>query len=510
MNELIIFGGTTEGRELAEFCAEKQIPAYVSVVSAYGKMLLPESRFVTPLVRPMGEADMEAFFRENGIRLIVDATHPYAVRVSQNIRDAAASCDIPVLRCLRQETPARPWAVYVENTEEAAEYLEKEITEARRQEKDIRPVLLTVGSHELEIFAGKPELRNLLYARILPGKEPLALAEKAGIPFDRLIAMQGPFSTGMNREILAMTKAAWIVMKDSGENGGTPEKLDAAASLGVHAIVIRRPKETGFPIFEVKKKLFQWHRGNPEEEEESLQNVIPSQDIIKEILLCGIGPGNPDLMTREVFQAIQESALLIGAKRMLMAADAVLYGSEKRPQMADAYLPDEIGTLIRWAREDKIAVLYSGDTGFYSEAERLRKLLQDQNPAAVIRILPGISSVSFFASKVGIPLEKAELLSVHGREIREEQLQAALGNPDKPWLIFLLGKPDDASKLCLRMAARGYGEKRAILAEKLSYPEENVRRGKIRDFADLRSDSLAILAVCAGEDAAEEEEAVSG
>ena len=81
MCKLLIFGGTTEGRQLAQFCADHRISAWVSVASQSGCDLLPSSEYLRILVNRMDWQEMAEFMRDKQVRLVVDATHPYAVAV---------------------------------------------------------------------------------------------------------------------------------------------------------------------------------------------------------------------------------------------------------------------------------------------------------------------------------------------------------------------------------------------------------------------------------------------
>ena len=101
MCRVLIFGGTTEGRLLAEFCQEKKIEAWISVATGYGKMVLPESRYLHIKESPMDAGAMEAFIRQQGITLVVDATHPYAAAVSRNIGTACEKAGIKSIRVIR-------------------------------------------------------------------------------------------------------------------------------------------------------------------------------------------------------------------------------------------------------------------------------------------------------------------------------------------------------------------------------------------------------------------------
>ena len=85
MRRVLIFGGTTEGRELAEFCAENGVSACVSVATAYGASLL---RGVGVFIGRLTRAEMLKLIDENGFELVVDATHPFASEATANIRAA--------------------------------------------------------------------------------------------------------------------------------------------------------------------------------------------------------------------------------------------------------------------------------------------------------------------------------------------------------------------------------------------------------------------------------------
>ena len=88
MCRLLIVGGTTEGRQLAQFCADHRISAWVSVASQYGCDLLPSSEYLHILVNRMDWQEMAEFMRDKQVRLVVDATHPYAKEVTGNIKRA--------------------------------------------------------------------------------------------------------------------------------------------------------------------------------------------------------------------------------------------------------------------------------------------------------------------------------------------------------------------------------------------------------------------------------------
>ena len=141
-SKILIFAGTTEGRELAEFLSEREVEAEISVATEYGETLLSPGPFLKIHQGRMEEGEMEAFFREEEIGTVVDATHPYAVVVSENIREACTHTGTEYIRLLREQSTDTADCIFVEDTAGAVEYLKQ--TEGN--------VLLTTGSKELKAF----------------------------------------------------------------------------------------------------------------------------------------------------------------------------------------------------------------------------------------------------------------------------------------------------------------------------------------------------------------------
>lgn len=94
MCEIFIFGGTTEGRVIAEWCVNHRIKAFVSVATDYGSKLLPKSEYLEVLENRLDSEQMMRIFREKEISIVIDATHPYAVEVSKNISEACSECGV--------------------------------------------------------------------------------------------------------------------------------------------------------------------------------------------------------------------------------------------------------------------------------------------------------------------------------------------------------------------------------------------------------------------------------
>ena len=194
MCKVLIFGGTTEGRILAEYCSENRIPAYVSVVSEYGRELLKEDLYVRPLTGPMDAGQMRAFIADEAIELVVDATHPYARNATENIKSACRDTGTAYLRYLRNTEDERENAgdELFSTPEEAAKWLEE--TKGN--------IFVTTGSNELAAFAGTEKLKHRIFARVLPSSFAVGKCEELGITGKHLICMQGPFTKEMNAAML--------------------------------------------------------------------------------------------------------------------------------------------------------------------------------------------------------------------------------------------------------------------------------------------------------------------
>ena len=156
MTAVWIAGGTTEGRLLAEYAAGLPMTVYVSVATDYGAAL-PKADNIRVVRRRMDRQAMIDFLRAYHIRLAVDATHPYAAAVTDNILAACREGRVPYCRVVRPCTE-HGGVVTVDSMEGAAEMLSH--TTGR--------IFLTTGSKDLDIFAAVPDYRERMYLRILP------------------------------------------------------------------------------------------------------------------------------------------------------------------------------------------------------------------------------------------------------------------------------------------------------------------------------------------------------
>lgn len=227
---VLIFGGTTEGRELSAALADAGALVTVCVLSDYGRELQEEHRNIRTLTGPLSDEEKDALLSQ--AELCVDATHPYARHITASVKAACRRTGTEYLRLLREESDIGEAHVF-DSAEEAAAFL-------KGQEGNI---LLTTGSKDLSSYREIAPAR--LFPRILPSHQSLSSCEEAGIPHKNIIAMQGPFSQELNEALIRQYRIRYLVTKDGGSPGGFDEKAMAARQTGAALIVLRRPGEEG-------------------------------------------------------------------------------------------------------------------------------------------------------------------------------------------------------------------------------------------------------------------------
>ena len=259
----VIFGGTTEGRELSLELAGLGAEVTVSVASEYGAEEQGEAPGITVVDGLKDEDAIRELIR--GTDLVVDATHPYAVIVTENVRKAAEAEGVERLRLVRENTmpgttgriapaedAADPKPEAGSRTMGGLTILPAEDPEdAAKICRDTGGnILLTTGSKDLKIYASAIPAEKL-FPRVLPLVSSIEAAEEAGIPHRNIIAVQGPFSEELNRAVIRDYGIDILVTKESGKAGGFEEKIRACEACGIPAVVIRRPEDAGLPYEEV-------------------------------------------------------------------------------------------------------------------------------------------------------------------------------------------------------------------------------------------------------------------
>lgn len=220
----------------------------------------------------------------------------------------------------------------------------------------------------------------------------------------------------------------------------------------------------------------------------------------RKITLLGCGLGTQSL-TLEALEALRGADLLFGAPRLLEEARSLL--GDTRAKFFPYYTAREISEVLHQTAPGLAAVvLLSGDSGFFSAGAALSEAFADED----CRLLPGISCLSGFFARLGLPWQDVAIQSLHGRR----------GNPvdllrREKRVFFLLGKDEERKQLLAELCAAGFGSCPAALGENLGLDSsadilresegqqpgsrERIQRGLLSELRFAEPGSLAVLTV---------------
>ncbi|MDX8524049.1 cobalt-precorrin-6A reductase [Mesorhizobium sp. MSK_1335] len=223
-HRILILGGTTEARQLAGKLAHRK--DFSVTLSLAGRTESPVAQGVPVRVGGFGGAGgLAAYLREEYVDLLIDATHPYAARISANAAEAARRSGVAILALRRPgwaPVAGDHWTL-VDNVTEAASALG---TPPRR-------AFLAIGRQEAGAFEAAPQHRYLI--RSVDPIEP-----KLAVPDAVYLLARGPFPETDERALLQKYAIDVVVSKNSGGEA-TYGKIAAARALGIEVVMIRRP-----------------------------------------------------------------------------------------------------------------------------------------------------------------------------------------------------------------------------------------------------------------------------
>ena len=229
---ILILGGTSDALDLACDLYKMTDQVVLSTATEYGSMISTE-RFCGEVIHGKKDGQqLKLYAQKNNIQIIIDGTHPYADHISNN---AVKVCEELKIFYMRYERPSslkeKDPVLYCDTYEEAgriAEGLEGNI-------------FMTTGSNYVEQFLKHIKNKDRIRVRVLPQASVLRKLESLGLNANHIVAVKGPFSEEMNYVMFKETEAKIMVCKDSGQVGGTDEKVRAAYRLGIKIIMIKRP-----------------------------------------------------------------------------------------------------------------------------------------------------------------------------------------------------------------------------------------------------------------------------
>lgn len=461
MNKIVIFSGTSEGRMISEALCLQQIDHVVCVATDYGRDVMTKSDYAYIHTGRMDEAEIEQLLRAEA-SLVIDATHPYADVVSKNISAAAQNAGIEYIRVKRGSINF--------GGEDSIRYIEREDDLSALLSDYEGNILLTTGTKLLSGLELADDVKSRIFVRVIPSVESIQACLAAGIPVKNIIAMQGPFSTEMNEAVIREYEISCMVTKESGAAGGFPEKIEAALATGISVIVIGRPNnEEGLGVAEV------------------INRICPGQKRVQ-ISLIGIGMGSRDCMTFEADNAIKTAQAVFGPERIL---SEIKHGNK-----VCHYLAADIVPIIEQNRYSNVAILFSGDSGFYSGAATFKRdiksLCDEADTNYEIKIIPGISSASYMAAKIGKSYSNAFIHSIHGKSGDSKELGILREGIDTHEDTFVLLSGDEDVRLIGKMLSDNPSKYDIILGKKLSYEDEEIIKLTVNEARGYSNPGLYI------------------
>jgi cobalt-precorrin-5B (C1)-methyltransferase len=237
---ILVFGGTTEGRKAAEVLEEGGSPFFYSTKTGEQELTLHHGQRTDGAMD--GEA-MRTFCQEHGIRLIVDAAHPFASQLHQTIANVASELQLPVIRYERIYPPRDPDLTWIDDYTQIP--------------TDIHTLLATTGVQSISKVKWIEALGVKVIYRILNRESSIALAHQQGATDEQLCFYPTDYGTTdhgdgspdlplrfyqENRPHDPLPAADAILLKESGESGRFSEKVAAAKAKSMRIIVIKRPE----------------------------------------------------------------------------------------------------------------------------------------------------------------------------------------------------------------------------------------------------------------------------
>ncbi len=243
--------GTSEGKRILSLLNKYTEDIFITTATAYGGELLKNYKYKVLNTKPLDYDALKKALIDNGVTMLVDASHPYAEEITQNAKKA---CQELSVEYVRYERPS-----IIEKYKNQEQIIQVESYEELKDKLfDIKGCILnTTGSRNIEKIKNL-NLDNRIIHRVLPSAKVMENIISQGIKVEDIIAIKGPVSYELNRAFIKEYDAKAIILKDSGKEGGTEEKLLSAVDLGIYAFVLKRKKLEEENVYSDEKNLVKY------------------------------------------------------------------------------------------------------------------------------------------------------------------------------------------------------------------------------------------------------------
>lgn len=205
---------------------------------------------------------------------------------------------------------------------------------------------------------------------------------------------------------------------------------------------------------------------------------------MNKVYILGVGPGHRDYLLKITEDTIARSDVLIGGKRALkMFTDL-----DKKKIRITADLKRVKDYILENYQKKQISVIVSGDPGLYSLMNYLKRELGKE----LLEVIPGISSLQLASARIQLKWDDMEISSLHGKNHRDKVLKIIKEHEKVGIFTDNVFPPDQIAAFLLE---QGVNNKRVVVFENLSYPDERIISGNISEIQEYNFSSLTVMVI---------------
>lgn len=249
--------GTSEGKNIVRELNKFTDNILISTATVYGGELLNKYKYKVLNTEPLDMDGLRQLIIKNQVNILVDASHPYAMEISDNCEKICRELGLIYLRYERasvcEKYKNNDKVIFVKNY---APLIEK-IKDAKELNNKDSVILNTTGSRNLEKFVNCGSLCRIVH-RVLPSVKVMEQCFKLGIKVEDIIAIKGPIGYELNKGFIEQYNAKAVILKDSGVQGGTEEKIRAAIDKDIYIFIIEREKKVYDKVFYKEEELVKY------------------------------------------------------------------------------------------------------------------------------------------------------------------------------------------------------------------------------------------------------------
>ena len=205
--------------------------------------------------------------------------------------------------------------------------------------------------------------------------------------------------------------------------------------------------------------------------------------MMNKIYVIGIGSGTEDYLLPIARKEIESADCLVGGRRALRLFQPL----HKEEKLLEGNFNQVIPFLLKEREKKKIAILVSGDPGLYSFLGTISQVMRKEDYV----VIPGVSTVQIAFARIGERWEDATLLSLHGRKM--DDLAARVERSTKTFLFTDSGFPPE--KIAAYLLEKGMGNRRAIVMENLTYPDERIVDTDLNRLSGMGGFGLCVMII---------------